>query len=108
MSLSVTVFDSMSTTELFQLLPVTSMRTALIVEADQIHRWELLPGDLWDLADRITDPALSAGTTYLVEDALHALVLREAARRSGHAAEVLWDLATQQYAVLVAASMPWV
>ena len=103
-----TAFESMSTTELFQVLPVAAVHTAAIVKTDQIHRWELLPGDLGDLTDRITNPALSAGTTYWVKDPLHALVLRDAARRGGHAAEALWDIATQQYAVFVAASMPWV
>lgn len=108
LNLPTTAFDSMSTTELFQVLPVASMRAALMVEAGQVGRWELLPGAPGDLADRITNPSLSAGTMYLVSDALHALVLRDAARRGGHAAEVLWDVATQQYAVLVPVSMPWV
>ena len=45
---------------------------------------------------------LLARTAYWVSDALHALVLRNAARQRAHAAEAIWDLNLDQYVVLVA------
>ena len=100
------ILDGLSTTELFEVLPTTMMSTAPLTKPDQLHRWESLNGDHRDPCDILRNPALRAGTTYWANDALQALVLRQAARRDGHLAEVLWDLGMEQYAVTVANTMP--
>lgn len=104
MNRSTTVLDALTTSELFEVLPTTEARTALVTTPEQLPRWESLNGDHRDVTEIVTSPRLRAGTTYWVEDPLHALVLREAARREGHAAEVLWDMGMAQHAVLVASA----
>lgn len=104
MNLSTTVLDALTNSELFGVLPTTAASTALVTTPEQLHRWESLNGDDRDATETVTSPSLRAGTTYWVEDPLHALVLREAARREGHAAEALWDLGMARHAVLVASA----
>lgn len=99
------VLDTLSARELFDVLPVAAASTAQFVESDQTHRWESLDGDPREVEEIVSAPALSAGVTYWVKDALHALVLRQLARAEASPAEVLWDLETEQYVVMVTHSM---
>ena len=99
------VLQTLSPKELFNVLPTTIMLTAPLTGPDQLPRWEALNGDHREAQEILSVPGLRSGTTYWVQDPLHALVLRQAAWRGQHAAEVLWDLAVQQYAVLVADTM---
>jgi len=96
-----TALDTLSTSELFHVLPVTASSTAPLLESDHAGRWEPLSGDTRQVEEILSAPALRAGRTYWVEDPLHALVLRQIARAEAAPAEVLWDLQTQQYAVMV-------
>lgn len=101
MNPATTVLQSLSTTELFEVLPITEARTALLASPDQIDRWEPLNGDHRDAHAIVTGLARRGGTTYWVSDILHALVLRQAARQAAQTADILWDLGLQQYAVMV-------
>ena len=99
------VLDTLSASELFHVLPVAASPTAPLVESDQAHRWESLSGDSRQVEEILGAPDLRAGQTYWVQDPLHALVLRQIARAEAAPAEVLWDLQTQQYVVMVTSSL---
>ena len=99
--MSITTFN-LDTTELFAVLPEASMRASWIGNPDQIDRWETLNGDERDIKEIVTNPVLLAGTAFWVENALHALVLRNAARQEERLAEVMWDLGMERFMVLVA------
>jgi hypothetical protein len=88
--------------ELFDVLPETTTHAAWIGDPGRIDRWEVLTGDNREIEEIVTNPNLLAGTAYWVHDALHALVLRNAARQQERAAEAIWDLNLDQYVVLVA------
>ena len=97
---------ALDVTELFDVLPQTTMHAGWIGEPDQVDRWETLNGDHRSAEEIVTNPALQAGTAYWVHDVLHALVLRNAARHQQRNAEALWDTRFEQYAVLVTHCMP--
>ena len=99
--MSVTPF-AIDASELFNVLPEITIHATWIGDPDQIDRWEVLNGDDRDIEDIVTNPDLLAGSVHWVHDALHALVLRNAARHEERVAEALWDLALAQYVVLVA------
>lgn len=96
---------SRNTAELFDVPPVAATRTAELADLEQVHRWESLSSDRRDAQDIVSSPALRKGVTYWVKGALHALVLRQAARSEGQVAEVLFDLRMEQYAVMAATAM---
>ncbi|MGV8965357.1 MAG: hypothetical protein ACOH2F_03685 [Cellulomonas sp.] len=89
--------------ELFEVLPEMTADAAWIGDGGRVSRWEVLNGDSRDIEEIVTNPGLLAGTAYWMRDALHALVLRNAAREQARAAEAIWDLDLEQYVVLVAA-----
>jgi hypothetical protein len=98
--MSITPF-ALDASELFDVLPETITPAAWIGDPGRIDRWEALNGDNRDIEEIVTSPDLLAGTAYWVHDALHALVLRNAARQQDRAAEAIWDLDLNQYVVLV-------
>ena len=61
----------------------------------------MLNGTNRDINEIVTNPDLLAGTAYWARDALHALVLRSAARHQERAAEAIWDVHLDQYVALV-------
>ena len=99
--MSFTLFD-LDPSELFEVLPELTTQAAWIGDASRIDRWEVLNGDSRDIEEIVTNPLLLAGEAFWASDGLHALVLRNAARHEERAAEAIWDLALQQYVVLVA------
>ena len=99
--MSFTLFD-LDPSELFEVVPELAMQAAWIGDADRVDCWEVLNGESRDIEEIVTNPALLAGTAFWLRDPLHALVLRNAARHQGRAAEAIWDLNLEKYIVLVA------
>lgn len=98
--MSISLF-ALDVAELFDVLPNATMAAWWIDEPDQIGRWETLNGDHRDAKEIVSNPMLRAGAAYWVDDALHALVLRDAALRQQHTAEAMFDHGREQYVVLV-------